>query len=57
MKSILIVGGAGYIGSHVVKAVAKAGYHPVTLDNYIVKMTSVEEACIYPKRKATPVKT
>lgn len=33
MKSILIVGGAGYIGSHVVKAVAKAGYHPVALDN------------------------
>lgn len=33
MKNILVVGGAGYIGSHLVKALAKAGYRPVTLDN------------------------
>lgn len=32
-KSILIVGGAGYIGSHMVKCLAEAGYHPVVLDN------------------------
>ena len=32
-KSILVAGGAGYIGSHVCKALAAAGYLPVTLDN------------------------
>lgn len=30
--SILVAGGAGYIGSHVCKALAAAGYQPVTLD-------------------------
>ncbi|MDX1697610.1 MAG: UDP-glucose 4-epimerase GalE [Thiohalobacterales bacterium] len=33
MRNILVVGGAGYIGSHLVKALAKAGYRPITLDN------------------------
>jgi UDP-glucose-4-epimerase GalE len=32
-KAILIAGGAGYIGSHVCKTLAAAGYLPVTLDN------------------------
>lgn len=32
-KSILITGGAGYIGSHTAKALARAGFHPVVLDN------------------------
>lgn len=32
-KAILVAGGAGYIGSHVCKALAAAGYLPVTLDN------------------------
>lgn len=31
--SVLIVGGAGYIGSHVAKAAAMAGYEPIVLDN------------------------
>lgn len=30
---ILVTGGAGYIGSHACKALAAAGYVPVTLDN------------------------
>jgi UDP-glucose-4-epimerase GalE len=30
---ILVTGGAGYIGSHACKALAAAGYTPVTLDN------------------------
>jgi UDP-arabinose 4-epimerase len=34
-KSILVTGGAGYIGSHVCKALARAGYVPVTLDNIV----------------------
>jgi UDP-arabinose 4-epimerase len=32
-KAILVAGGAGYIGSHVCKALEAAGYLPVTLDN------------------------
>jgi UDP-glucose-4-epimerase GalE len=32
-KSILVTGGAGYIGSHTCKALARAGFKPVTLDN------------------------
>lgn len=31
--SILITGGAGYIGSHCSKAVAEAGYRPIAYDN------------------------
>jgi len=33
MKHILVTGGAGYIGSHTCKALAKAGYAPITFDN------------------------
>jgi UDP-glucose 4-epimerase len=33
MKTILVVGGAGYIGSHMVKMLIKSGYQVVTLDN------------------------
>ena len=31
--NVLVTGGAGYIGSHASKALAAAGYTPVTLDN------------------------
>jgi len=30
---VLVTGGAGYIGSHTVKALAKAGHEPLVLDN------------------------
>jgi UDP-glucose-4-epimerase GalE len=33
VESILVAGGAGYVGSHACKALARAGYRPVTLDN------------------------
>jgi UDP-glucose 4-epimerase len=33
-KSILITGGAGYIGSHTVVELIKAGYTPVVVDNF-----------------------
>jgi UDP-arabinose 4-epimerase len=33
MRAILVTGGAGYIGSHVCKALAQAGYTPVAYDN------------------------
>lgn len=32
--AILVCGGAGYIGSHMCKAVARAGYVPVVFDNF-----------------------
>ncbi|MCC6196980.1 MAG: UDP-glucose 4-epimerase GalE [Burkholderiales bacterium] len=32
--TILVTGGAGYVGSHVVVELAKAGYAPVVLDNF-----------------------
>jgi len=32
-KSILVTGGAGYVGSHACKALAAAGYAPVAYDN------------------------
>lgn len=32
-KNVLIVGGAGFIGSHVTKLLQKAGYHTVVFDN------------------------
>jgi UDP-arabinose 4-epimerase len=34
-KTILVTGGAGYIGSHTCKALASDGYLPVTFDNLI----------------------
>jgi UDP-arabinose 4-epimerase len=33
VRTVLVTGGAGYIGSHTCKALAKAGYLPVTFDN------------------------
>lgn len=36
MERILVTGGAGYIGSHVCKALAAAGYEPVSYDNLSV---------------------
>ena len=34
MKKILVTGGCGYIGSHTVVELIKAGYKPVILDNF-----------------------
>ena len=33
-KKVLVTGGAGYIGSHTVVELVKAGYEPVILDDY-----------------------
>lgn len=33
MKNILVIGGAGYIGSHVVKMLTAKGYTPIVFDN------------------------
>jgi UDP-glucose-4-epimerase GalE len=34
-NTVLVTGGAGYIGSHTCKALALAGYQPVVLDNMV----------------------
>lgn len=34
-KTILVTGGAGYVGSHACKALAQAGYMPVAYDNLV----------------------
>jgi UDP-glucose-4-epimerase GalE len=34
-KYVLVTGGAGYIGAHACKALAEAGYTPVTYDNFV----------------------
>ena len=34
MEKVLVVGGAGYIGSYIIKYLSKNGYEPVVLDNF-----------------------
>ena len=41
-KNVLVVGGAGYIGSHTVLALKAAGYHVVVYDNF---STGHRDAC------------
>ena len=36
---VLVTGGAGYIGSHTLIALCKAGYEPVVLDNFVNSKT------------------
>ena len=51
-QAILVAGGAGYIGSHVAKALKAAGYLPVVLDNFVtghrgfVQFGPLVEACV-----------
>jgi UDP-glucose 4-epimerase len=33
--NVLVVGGAGYIGSHCVRQLAEAGHRPIVLDNFV----------------------
>jgi UDP-glucose 4-epimerase len=33
--NVLVVGGAGYIGSHCVRQLVAAGHRPVVLDNFV----------------------
>jgi UDP-glucose 4-epimerase len=39
--SILVTGGAGYIGSHIVVELAAVGYSPLILDNFATSLPSV----------------
>ena len=54
--TILVTGGAGYIGSHVVVELARAGYAPIVLDNFanssravlprLATLTGAEVPCV-----------
>lgn len=61
MKNVLVTGGAGYIGSHACKALAKAGYTPVTYDNLVyghtwaVKWGPFEEGDILDRQRLSEV--
>jgi UDP-glucose-4-epimerase GalE len=60
-KSILVTGGAGYIGAHACKALAGAGYTPVAYDNLVyghpqsVKWGPLEEGDIGDNRRLETV--
>jgi len=51
MKSILVTGGAGYIGSHTVVELVKCGYAPIILDNFSNSdkrmLQAINELCNY----------
>lgn len=58
---VLVTGGAGYIGSHVCKALAQAGYTPITYDNLVyghrwaVKWGPLEEGDILDRKRLDQV--
>lgn len=60
-KPILVTGGAGYIGSHVCKALARQGYQPIAVDNLVyghqwaVKWGPLEEGNIADTNFLVPV--
>jgi len=59
--TVLVTGGAGYIGSHVCKALSKAGFTPITYDNlsrghiWAVKWGPFEEGDICDARRLSEV--
>lgn len=59
--NILVTGGAGYIGSHACKALANAGYTPITYDNLVyghrwaVKWGALEEGDIADRARLNEV--
>lgn len=60
-QTILVTGGAGYIGAHVCKALSAAGYKPVVYDNlstglkHAVKWGPFEEGDIHDKERLVKV--
>ena len=44
---ILVTGGAGYIGSHAVKALAESGYTPIVLDNLSQGHREFVRQCVF----------
>lgn len=46
-KSILVTGGSGYIGSHTVIELYKAGYNVVVIDNLVNSVEGERSEMIY----------
>ncbi len=44
MSTVLVTGGAGYVGSHIVAALARAGARPIVLDDFTNSSRGVIEA-------------
>lgn len=61
MKRVLVTGGAGYIGAHACKALARAGYLPITFDNLstgwadAVRFGPLEEGCLLERARLAAV--
>ncbi|MFQ5621951.1 MAG: UDP-glucose 4-epimerase GalE [Paracoccaceae bacterium] len=61
MKTILVTGGGGYIGSHACKALSRSGYRPVTFDNFstgwreAVRFGPLEEGDLTDRRRIAEV--
>jgi UDP-arabinose 4-epimerase len=60
-KTVLVTGGAGYIGSHACKALSRAGYLPVTFDSLVyghdwaVKLGPLEQGDILDRTRLDEV--
>lgn len=50
LKTILVTGGAGYIGSHTVVSLQEAGYDVIALDNFANSVNGAEDESIALKR-------
>jgi UDP-glucose 4-epimerase len=48
MNTILLTGGAGYIGSHTFMTLREAGFEPVILDNFLNSSPVVLERLAHP---------
>lgn len=47
METVLVTGGAGYIGSVFVTELLQAGYHVIVIDNFRYKQSSLNALCHY----------
>lgn len=49
-KTVLVTGGAGYIGSHCIVSLQNAGYKVISLDNFANSVSSVDNQPMAIKR-------
>lgn len=49
-KTVLVTGGAGYIGSHCVVTLQEAGYNVIALDNFTNSVNDLKDESIALKR-------